>query len=50
MKKMFEELQSVGIVLVSFILLDDFIKYCNERGVHPSGGAFVADEAQYLYI
>lgn len=48
---MFENLKANKYIIVSSLLVDMFIDYCNERGVCVNGGAFVVDEfAQVLYI
>lgn len=48
---MFERLKANRHIIVSLLLVDMFVDYCNERGVYPNGGAFVVGEsAQVLYI
>ena len=46
-----EEIQKEKIVLVEMERVESFIDYANQRGVHPSGGAFTNDlKSQYLYL
>lgn len=51
MDRMLEQLQADKWLIVSLLFVNEFIDFCNERGVYPSGGAFVDGEyAQVLYI
>lgn len=51
MDRMLEQLKANKHIIVSLMFVEQFIGYCNERGVHPNGGAFIDGEyAQYLYI
>lgn len=50
-EKMLERLQEEKHIIVSTLFVEQFVNYCNERGVHPNGGAFIDGEyAQVLYI
>lgn len=51
MERMLKELQTNGHIIVSLMYVEEFVEYCNKRGVFPSGGAFIDGEsAQFLYI
>jgi hypothetical protein len=48
---MLEELQAQKWLIVSRMFLDEFIAFCNERGVYPSGGRIIYEEnAQFVYL
>ena len=51
MDRIFEELKAYGYVIVSMLFIDEFLAFCEERGVRPNGGRILYEEnAQYLYI
>ena len=51
MERMLKELQTNGHIIVSLMYVEEFVEYCNERGIYPSGGAFIeGEDAQVLYI
>ena len=48
---MFNELVKNGCVNVSMNIHDEFVKFCEEKGLRPSGGAISDDgERRWLYI
>lgn len=51
MDRMLEELQAEQWLIVSRMFLDEFIAFCNERGVYPKRGRTLDEEdAQVVYI
>lgn len=50
-EQMLKRLQKEKHIIVSLLFVEQFVNYCNERGVVVNGGAFVDGEyAQVLYI
>lgn len=50
-ERMFEELQAQKWLIVSQMCIEEFIAFCNERGVYPSGGRILYEEnAQFVYL
>ena len=51
MDRIFEELQAYGYVIVSRLFIDEFLAFCEERGVRPSCGRILYEEnAQFVYL
>ena len=51
MDRMLEELQAQKWIIVSLMFVNEFIEFCNERGVYPSGGRILYEEdAQFVYL
>lgn len=50
-ERMLEELQAYGYIIVSMLFIDEFLAFCEGRGVRPNGGRILyAENAQFLYI
>lgn len=50
-EQMLKRLQEEKHIIVSLLFVNEFIEFCNERGVVVNGGAFVDGEyAQFVYL